>query len=886
MPGELLTTKLYIPPVRTGLVPRPRLIERLNEGLRRRLTLVSAPTGFGKTTLLSEWVSQLDVPVGWVSLDEGDNDPARILGYLTAALQMIIPGAGETALRILQSPQPSSAEIVLTSLINDITASTQNAAGPDSFILALDDYHVITDQIIHDALGFLIDHLPPNMHLVIATRSDPPLPLPRLRGRGDLTELRIPDLRFTPGEAAEFLNQTMGLALSVDEVAALDSRIEGWVAGLRMAAVSMQGIDDAAGFIRAFTGSNRYIMDYLVEEVLKRQPPDIMQFLIQTSVLERLTAPLCDAITGRDDSQPVLEQIERDNLFIIPLDSKRRWFRYHHLFATLLRQRLDDTSPDEAVDLHRRACDWYEKNDHFVDAIHHALVIEDFGRAADLAEKAAEIVLMRSEIRTLLKWIDDIPNDVVQARPLLCLYHAGALLLSGHPLTDIEARMKDAAGENATAPAPGEMAVFDALFALFQGDSGPGTALARQALEMLTADRVFLRSVVTFSLGMSNMLGGDFEAAIETLTESSLSSQKAGNPMIAVTAIAHVAEIAVMQGQLHRARELAEKAADMAVDEYGRTLPVQSLAFSGLGELFREWNELDTAAAYLQEGIELAGEWATIGAVEGYVTLARVRQAQGNEEGACQAIEEAWHMAVGFDASSIDDILVDLHRARLWIMQGDIEAASAWLEARPPARDTRHFYFSAPEQATSARIHLALGQTDKAMEVVDGLLAQAEQLGMQRYVIESLVLKSLVYQAQGDSPSALETLESALSLAKPEGYIRIFVDEGEPMARLLRQAALKGIQPDYVTRLLDAFPGAEAGPKAAPQSAAGELVSEREMEVMRLVAAGLTNQEIAARLDVSLSTIKWYLYHLYDRLDVRNRTEAIARLKELGLISS
>ncbi len=881
MSGELLTTKLFMPPTRAGLVPRPRLINRLNEGIDRKLILISAPAGFGKTTLLSEWIHQLDSPVGWVSLDEGDNDRARLLTYVTAALQMLVPGAGSTALSMLQSPQPPPYETVLTSLINDIAASTQDDDEAGPLILVLDDYHLITDQQTHEALTFFLEHLPQRVHLVIATRGDPPIPLPLLRGRGELTELRIADLRFTADEATAFLNQTMRLSLSAEEVAALDSRIEGWVAGLRMAAVSMQGGDDTAGFIRAFTGSHRHIMDYLVEEVLKRQPPDIQQFLIQTSILDRLTGPLCDAVTGRDNSQGVLEQIERANLFMIPLDSERCWFRYHHLFADLLHQRLSQMHSDDMNDLHRRACIWYAQHEYLAEAIQHALVIEDYDFAAELTEKAAEIALMRSEVKTLIKWIDDLPEKVIRSRPLLCLYHAGALLLSGYPLEDIEARMRAASGENATGPVSGEVAVFRALFALFQGESSHGTTFSNRALELLPEESGFLRSVVSFSLGMAYMLNNNFEAAIETLMESYHSSRKAGNPMIAVTAITHVAEITIMKGQLHQAKALYEEAAASAMGESGQVLPVKGQALSGLGELYREWNELDTAIAYLEEGVELAGEWATISAIEGNITLARVQQAQGDEEEARQTIQKAWDLAIHFDASQIDDMVVDIYRARLWAMQGNIEAASGWAEEHESTKDILHFYYYAPEQTTLARIYLMLEKHREAMEILDSVLDQAEQLGMLRFIIEALALKSLVYQAQGDMESALTVLENALSLAKPEGYIRIFADEGEPMARLLRQAALKGIMPDYIAQLLTAFSG--VGEKMALQSTVNDLLNERELEVMRLVAAGLTNKEIAHQLGISLSTVKWYLYNLYDRLNVRNRTEAIVRMKELGL---
>ena len=478
----LLRTKFYIPPVRPELVSRPHLVERLNAGPRsgHKLTLISAPAGFGKTTLLSEWVAGCEQPVAWLSLDEGDNDPARFWVYFVAALQTVQAGIGATSLTALQAPQPPPIESALTPLINEI------AAIPDPFALVLDDYHLITAQAIHDALAFLLDHLPPQMHLIIATRADPPLPIARLRGRGQLTELRQTDLRFTPDEAAAFLNQVMGLGLSAEDVAALEARAEGWIAGLQMAAVSMQGQEDVAGFIRAFTGSDRYILDYLVEEVLQRQPESVQTFLLQTAILDRLTGPLCDAVWDKsptcptaDGGQAMLERLEQANLFIVPLDNERRWYRYHRLFADLLRSRLQQVHPDLAPTLHRRASKWYEENGLMAPAIEYALSAGDFERAANLIEQTAEATLMRSEVATFLNWVEALPDDVVRAWPRLGVFHGMASVLSGGPLHVAQSRLQDAAADEAAGLLSGEGTAFRAWIAVIRGDTRRGMGLSR-----------------------------------------------------------------------------------------------------------------------------------------------------------------------------------------------------------------------------------------------------------------------------------------------------------------------------------------------------------------------------------------------------------------------
>jgi LuxR family maltose regulon positive regulatory protein len=912
MTTPLLTTKLYIPPVRpdpstglrTRLVSRPRLIERVNTGLYCKLTLISAPAGFGKTTLLSEWIHcrggvTPPLQVAWVSLDKGDNDPTRFWAYFIAALQTVQSDIGEAALAMLQSPQPPPIEPILTTLINEITES------PAVFALVLDDYHLITTQPIHDALALLLDHLPPQMHLVIASRADPPLPIALLRGRGQLIELRQADLRFTLDEAAAFLNRVMGLELSVDDVAALSSRTEGWISGLQMAAVSMRGQEDTAGFIQAFTGSDRYILDYLVEEVLHRQPSHIQTFLLQTAILDRLTGPLCDAVVETRESQTILEYLESSNLFIVPLDDRREWYRYHRLFADLLRQRLHQAHPDLVPTLHQRASEWHEHNGLMAQAIDHALSAEDFERAAALIEQVAEATLMRSEVATFLNWVEVLPDELVRARPTLCVFHAWALLWRGLPLDEVESRLEDVGKD--TDFTPGKVAALRGFMAIFQGQLARATKLCRQALEQLPEDDVFLRTISTWILSISELADGDLRASSRTLDEVVRMSQKAGNVMVAVPAVCQLARLSARQGQLHKAQEIYQRALELGTDKSGRRegglpAPIASEALIGLGRLSYEWNDLESAACYLEESIELSQRWSETAALDAYIPLARVRQAQGDIDGARHAIQQAQHIALKTDALEVDDLFVALVQARLWVTQGNLEAAMRWaqergLDQRSDAPDIEesdhglasHATFSSRlrkyEHLVLARLWLAQDRPDDALALLEPLLRRMEQQERIDLVIEIQILKSLAFQARGDMEPALTALGHALSLAEPGGFVRVFVDEGQPMARLLYATAARGIAPQYTGKLLAAFPDAE--PAARPRQPKVQMIeplSERELEVLQLIAEGLSNKEIAQQLVLSLPTVKWHTSNIYGKLAVRNRTQAVAKARTLGIL--
>jgi LuxR family maltose regulon positive regulatory protein len=954
MSTPILRTKLFVQPMRPELVPRPRLIQRLDAGLSRKLTLLSAPAGCGKTTLLSEWVAHLQpstfeyqqrpvdgsIPreagraenqaskpqyrIAWLSLDESDNDLARFLSYFAAALATAEAAIKQQMPAAPQAMQLLQVESSLAALINEI-ASMQ-----DHVVLVLDDYHVIKLQAIHDAMTFLLDHLPPQMHLILATRADPPLPLPRLRARGHLTELRQNDLRFTSDEAAAFLNNVMGLGLSAKDVAALEARTEGWIAGLQMAALSLQGHSPhsvaRSEFVRAFTGSHRFVLDYLVEEVLEQQRPALQEFLLKTSILERLSGPLCDAVLDIGDlgleatddqylipnlqspSQQILEHFEAANLFIVPLDHERHWYRYHRLFSDLLRKRLWQTSHELVPELHRRASAWHEHQGLTAEAIDHALAAQDLERAAILIEDNVEATMMRSEVTTFLNWVEKLPDELVRTHPTLAFFHTWALAMSGWSLEVVEQRLQDIAraqdAPEGTAMMAGRMAALRAYLMLFQADVDRAAELGRQAMEHLPDSDLFLRSIVAWILSQARLADGDLQDGSQALREVARMSQEIGNPLIAVPALCHQAKLQVRQGRLHQARETLEQALQWATDPQGRRLPIGSKALIGLGELEREWNDLEVAADYLEEGIELAKQWSELSAFDAYFPLARVRLAQGDVRAAREALETARQMALKSKITEIDDLVADLQQAHFLASQGEFEKVMCWAEKRglvpslsqeqcldlSQGQDYVSAHLRKYEQLVLVRLFILRRQSAQALSLLEPLLAHARRVGRIDLTIQIQILTAMACQVEGQDAEAMAALGEALSLAEPGGYLRIFLDEGEPMAGLLRQAASRGIAPAYVAKLLVAFGRPESvemeaeasHPRAQPLI---EPLSERELEVLRMLATGLSNPEIAGELVVAVSTVRSHCKSIYGKLNVHKRWDAVQRAQELGIIA-
>src|SRR5579863_2026142 len=928
MPTPILATKLYIPRLRPNVVLRPRLIERLNEGLHRKLTLISAPAGFGKTTLVSAWVEGIERPTAWLSLDEGDNNPARFLVYLVAALQTIAATIGEGVLGVLQSPQPPPTEAILTALLNEITML------PDQFVLVLDDYHLIDARPVDQALTYLVEHLPPQMHLVISTREDPQLPLARLRARSHLTELRAADLRFTAIEAAAFLNQVMGLSLSAADIAALEDHTEGWIAGLQLAALSMQGHQDVSGFIRTFAGDHRYIVDYLVEEVLQRLPVPVRSFLLQTSILDRLNGPLCDAVTGQQESNARLEALERGNFFVVPLDDTRHWYRYHHLFAEVLSAHLRAEQSDQLATLHRRASAWYEQHGSVADAIRHALAAEDFARAADLVELAVPAMARSRQEATVLGWLNALPGEVVRVRPVLSVHYAGALLLHGK-LEGVEARLRDAEqwldttaerGELALASSaemvvvdeeefrglPGMIAVYRAAIALALGNVADTMTYARRALDLVPEDDHHRRGSAEGFLGLAYWTSGDLEAAHRSYAECMALVQRSGHLSDALGCSIALADIRISQGRLREAMRTYERGLQLAIAHGEPVLRGAADMYVGMSELHRERDDLHAATQHLLRSKEL-GELAGLpqNRYRWCVAMARIRAAQGDLDGALDLLQEAERLYMG-------DFFPNVHplaawKTRVWVAQGKLAEALDWAREQGLSGALDLSYLREFEHITLVRILLARSKSDRtehsihdAMDLLERLLHAAEEGKRTGSIIEILMLQALAHQVQGDLSASLVPLERALSLAEPEGYVRIFVDEGLPMAVLLAKlheharkrsrAALTNIPLAYIERLLALLRGErvqEGISPAATSSASAPVparpllnpLTERELEVLRLIAAGLSNRAIAARLVLALSTVKSYVNTIYGKLQVESRTQAVARARALHLLS-
>jgi LuxR family transcriptional regulator, maltose regulon positive regulatory protein len=914
MSAPILTTKLYVPALPGQRTPRPRLIEQLDAGLTGKLTLVCAPAGFGKTTLLAEWMVQgddgqwtRDDRFAWLSLDKQDNDPTLFLSYLAAALQTVDEELGETALSLLQSPQPPAFPVVLGTVINRL------AEREERLVLALDDYHLIENPAIHEVLTYLLDHQPPQFHLAIASRADPPLPLARLRVRQQMNEIRAADLRFTTDEAAAFLQQVWHIDLSPNHVAALEARTEGWIAGLQLAALSLERLQseqEIAEFVDAFAGSHRYVLDYLADEVLQQQPPEVQTFLLHSSILERLCADLCQAVLETPDAQTLLERIEAANLFLVPLDGRREWFRYHHLFADLLRHRLKQTQPDLLPTLHRRASRWYEEHHLIDEAITHALAAGDTGRLIALIEAARWQVHGRGDLATLRRWLDLLPPEEVEANGSLAMIQVWLLLYSGK-MAEAEAyleRVQPILAETAQAEPGrphawrGEIAVLQAQIAINHGDHERAIAHCRQAQSEVPADNLVIRAVLENMLGKSYRMNGDLAAAGQAYATATDIGARTGNELAVMSGLCNQAALCEVLGELRQAESLQQKALAEARDRRGRPIPLAGVPLVGLGKVYREWNRLDEATQHLEEALHLGRRSGLEGiVVDGAITLALVQMAQGAD--AHTTLHEAQTIVANWQ-EPLMDLRLAAFAARLWLAQGDLSKATTWAgdfwreyEDRQ-AGQSEHFEI---EYTLLARIWLAQDKAEEARSLLDRLLQPAETAGRKGRVIEILTLQALAWQADGESDHAVETLTRALTLAQPQSYVRTFADEGRPLGELLARVALMDTEiSSYAAQLLAAFDAAETavastpGPSSAEKASTSvpadlaqwlaEPLSERELEVLTLVAQGLTNREVSQRLVVSIATVKKHMENIHGKLYVNNRTQAVARARELGVL--
>ncbi len=906
MSGPLLKTKLHVPRRRQGLVARPRLIDLLSRGAESALTLVSAPAGFGKTSVVADWLATAAADgraAAWLSLDQRDNDPALFWTYLVAALKTAVPGIGGSTLSLLESPQPQM-EAVLATLLNDLSTISNDV------VMVLDDYHVLDARDVLDGMTFLLEHLPPQIHLVVSSRADPALPLARLRGRGELVEIRVADLRFTPEETAVYLNSLMGLGLTAAQVTALEERTEGWIAALQLAALSMRGRDDVAGFIAGFAGDDRYIVDYLVEEVLQRQSDHVRHFLLQTSILDRLSGPLCDAVTGGDGGKAMLEALDRGNLFLVTLDDRRHWYRYHQLFADVLQAHLLEERPEDVPNLHLRASAWCEQNGEPSEAIRHALAAKDFDRAADLVELAAPTTRQYRQEVTLRRWLEALPEELLKFRPVLSDAYAGSLLVRGETegveshLLDAERWLDPTTGGPPKSPARSpEMVVADeegfralrasiavhrAGQARILGDTASTVAHARRALDLVSEDDHIGRGGAAALLGLVCWTNGDLDAAHRWYADGMASLEKAGYLSDVIGGAITLADLRIAQGRLREAMSTYQRGLRLATEHAPPALRGAADMYVGMSQLCYEHNELDAAMQHLLTSKEL-GEHAGLpkNRYRWRIAMARIRTAEGDLSDALDLLNEADRLYVSDFSPDVRP--VPALRALVLIAQGRLGEALGWARERGLSVEDDVSYLREFEHLTLARVLLACyraehpqGSIDEVTLLVARLLQAAQEGARTGSVLEILVLQALVQQTQGDIPAALAALQRALTLAEPEGYVRTFVDEGPPMASLLRAAAKQGMARSYAELLLLAFDTTDGrGPR---KQGLIEPLSERELDVLRLLGTDLDGPDIARELVVSLNTVRTHTKNIYAKLGVNNRRTAVKRATELELL--
>jgi len=905
---SILATKLFAPRQRPKSVPRPELLQRLNEALYGRLTLISAPAGFGKTTLASQWITKSGYPHAWLSLDKSDSDPSRFLIYVISAFAKIIPNVGAGLIERLHSPQPPSYESVLIALINNILASIN-----EPVIFVLDDYHVLDSPAIDRIVEFLLEHQPPQMHLVITTREDPSFSFAYLRARGELTEIRIADLRFTAEEIAIFLNESMGLNLSTDDVNTLEARTEGWIASLQMVAISMRGHEDIAGFLRSFTGSHRFILDYLVEEVLHKQADYIQEFLYQTSILERFNASLCNQITEREDSQEILETLERQNLLIIPLDDERQWYRYHHLFADVLNTYAKQKIPERVSHCQQLASEWYEAQGYKSEAIHYAHAAKDDERVADLLELSWPAIFNGFKPSTWLGWVRTLPDDMVKLRPILSAGYAW-VLLDEREVDEVEDRLRDAEhwldtpnsfDEDSTLPViankvnyaslPSTIAGGYAYLSHVLGDAEGTIEHALRALELLPEDDHYNRGLMGMFLGMGYWTMGKLTLAYDAFENSVASLKRSSHLHFQIVSMVRLAEIRMAQGRLHDALIIyneslhtASSTPEAHIPKKDAFIPGTVDLYAGLSELYRKRGDLETAQQLADTGLALNRQTIYSTSRDRLaMAMVHIQIGLGDFERGLTLLREVEQHSQ--QKSIFVRYPIPAMRAYIWLLQGKLDDALDWAKKTELSYDDELSFRYEFNYLTLVRVLIVLYQRrqidraiDEAQHLLTGLLNLARDEERTDSIIEILILQSIVYQVQGDNQTALDILGDVIKLAEPEGYTQVFVNEGDPMRQLLSMCLLQTDDSNYLTQLLQAFH--QSDDETEPNQLLIEPLSDRELDVLRLIADGYTNQAIADELFIALSTVKKHVNNIYGKLNVANRTQAIKRAHELNIL--
>lgn len=895
-----LITKLRIPPVSSHLIARPSLIEQLNAHMQNKLVLLSAPAGSGKTTVLCEWAAQCSWPVAWLSLEDSDNDPVRFWTYILAALEHTFqPGIGKGAQALLHMRPPVSIEAVVTELVNAIASRSQDVT------LVLDNYHVIHNQLIHAAQGFLLDHLPATLHLMISSRVDPPLPLTRLRASCQLTELRFLDLQFTSDEVMAFCSRTTERALPAEKVSLLGAVTEGWVAGLQLILSSLRQMQDISSVPTTLAGHNRYVFDYLDNEVLQKQPRKVQLFLLKTSILERFNGPLCDALTGQRNSQHMLEQLEKANLFIVPLDHQRRWYRYHHLFRELLRTQLGTTQPDQLSQLHTYANQWYKQHGLIADAVEHALTAGDFLEAANLIRDVGHTMIRNNEVHVLGRWLETFPNELLVTRPRLCLFQGWLSITIGQVaqgetwVRQAQQGLDEKMRFSLSSPAPelitlqGEIAALHSHLAVFQGNIPLSTELAHQALKLLPKDDLFLHSLSELTLGIADWLCNDIQAAKQALAKADALGQIANNHYVALTSSYILIHIQIAQGQLPRAFQTAQQILQAAIEKEGQVFWVTAGAYIARGQILSLWNDLEAATRSLQEGIALSQRWQHRDLMAyGYTIMAQVKQAQGNLPVALRMIQLAERSLHG--SQWLASVMATL-QIRLALLQGNFDVGQCQHQT-----DVCN-YAQTFEQLALAQIYLTQNQAEKALNILEQQLHIAETQGLMGRMVDIYLLQTKVYQKQQAIPKALQALEQALCLAEPGCYIRPFVESGPPLRALLASllershapapSSRASASPAYLKQVLAAFEQPITVHRVDPERSSSlpaeagqvEILSQREVEVLRLVLAGLPTRDMARQLVVAENTVRWHIRNIYSKLHVHNRAQLVVQTQRLGL---